>query len=121
MRLRTNLSRRTGRFDGWARELPSYTEIVRNAADMLSIDPDVLRVLYSISNRSVHTDPVTVADDSSEEHERNRMFRALSTTSTALMFYAHAWHLLASWCAVPYPADTARIQMAAVSESVSRL
>lgn len=105
----------------WAKELPGYSEIVRGAADMLPLDPDLLTMRYSISSRSVHTDPVTVADDSSDAHERNRLFRALSATSTALVFYAYAWSLLASWCGVPYPQDAAQDHLIAAHGRASRL
>ncbi len=102
----------------WVKELPSFTEIIQSAADFLPIDPELLRVRYSISSRSVHTDPVTVADDSSEEHERMRVFRALSATSTAIMFYALAWNLVAGWSGVPYPEDDIKRQLTALDDSV---
>ena len=58
--------------------------------------------------------PVMVAGGSSEEEEMARLSMALDATTTALMFYALAWKLVASWCSVPYPEE-------AIQEHLARL
>ena len=92
----------------WVGELPTHSDIMKDAAAILQVDPEPLRVLYSLSSRSVHTDPVTVASGSTEEDEDERLSLAVGAITTALMFYELAWRLLASWFSVPYPEDAMR-------------
>ena len=89
----------------WVGELPSYSDLMKEAATIIPVSPEHLRSIYSMYSRSVHTDPVTVAGGSTEEDERARRSIAMAATASALMFYAVAWKLLASWCSVPYPED----------------
>ena len=100
----------------WVGELPTHSDIMKNAAAIIPVDPETLRVLYSLSSRSVHTDPVTVASGSTEEDENDRLSLAVGAITTALMFYELAWRLLASWCAVPYPEDTMRNHVARLGQ-----
>ena len=100
----------------WVGELPTHSDIMRDAAAIVQVDPETLRVLYSLSSRSVHTDPVTVASGSTEEDEDERLILAVGAITTALMFYELAWRLLASWCAVPYPEDTMRNHVARLGQ-----
>ena len=89
----------------WVRELPSYSELVKEASAIVPISPTMLRTFYSMSSRSVHTDPVTVASGSTEEDESARFGCAAVAMVTAFLFYAMAWKLVASWCSVPFPED----------------
>ena len=89
----------------WVAELPTLSDLIQDAAEVVSLPADGMRAIYSMSSRSVHTDPVMVAGGSTEEEEMARLSMALDATTTALMFYALAWKLVASWCSVPYPGD----------------
>ena len=44
---------------------------------IVQVDPEPLRILYSLSSRSVHTDPVAVASGSPEEDENERLSLAV--------------------------------------------
>ena len=101
----------------WVGELPTHSDIMKDAAAIVQVDPETLRSLYSVSSRSVHTDPVTVASGSTEEDENERLILAVGAITTALMFYELAWRLLASWCAVPYPEDTMRSHVARLGQN----
>ena len=90
----------------WIRELPTYSDLMKEASVIIPVLPEVLPALYSISSRSVHTDPVTVAGGSTDEDELARMSLALGAITTALTFHGLAWKLFASWCSATYPEDT---------------
>ena len=89
----------------WVGELPTHSDIMKGASEFIPIDAEMLRAGYSISSRSVHTDPVTVAGGSAEEDELARLSLAAGAISSAFVFYSIAWKLVASWCAAPYPQD----------------
>ena len=89
----------------WVAELPKFSDIVQDAATIVSLPADGMRAIYSMSSRSVHTDPVMVAGGSTEEEEMARLYMALDATTTALMIYGLTWKLVASWCSVPYPEE----------------
>ena len=89
----------------WVREVPTFSDLIGEASTIVPVSPEGLRTLHSISSRSVHSDPVTVARGSTAEDELARMSLALDTIATALVFYSIAWKLFASWCSVPYPED----------------
>ena len=89
----------------WVRELPTYSDLMKEASVIIPASTEVLKGIYSTSSRSVHTDPVTVASGSTEQDELNRLSNAASAITTAFGFYSIAWKLLASWCSAPYTED----------------
>ncbi len=97
---------KTPTVSSWVRELPSYSDLMRDASSIFPMSPEALRCIYSMSSRSVHTDPVTVASGSTEGDEISRLACALSATYGAFAFYATALRLLASWCSVSNPDET---------------
>lgn len=88
----------------WAREMPAYSELMNEASTVIALPTGVLRQLYALYSRSVHTDPVTVISGPSEA-ELARIASAHGAIATAVLFYGLAWRLFASWCAVPCPSD----------------
>jgi len=81
----------------WVAELPKFSDMVQDAATVVSLPAEGMRAIYSMSSRSVHTDPVMVAGGSTDDEEQARLSMALDATITALMFYGLAWKLIASW------------------------
>ena len=87
----------------WLDELPKYSDMLMEAAEIASLPPVQMRGLYRISSRSVHADPVIMASGSTDEDEASRLSLAVLATGTTLMFYGVAWKWIASWCSIPYP------------------
>lgn len=105
----------------WVRELPSYSDLIKDGSSVFPIPPELPRRLYSVSSRSVHTDPVTVAGGSAEGDEIAHLASALSATHGALIFYALALKLVASWSSVTYPEDVIRDRFADMGQQVESL
>ena len=89
----------------WINELPSYSDTIKEAAHLVGLDPEEIKSLYGIASKAAHTDPITVADDSSEAHENIRIRRSQDSISLALLFYSLAKGALANWCDVPSPGE----------------
>ena len=86
----------------WGREIPAYSDLMNEASAVVGLPTGVLRQLYALYSRSVHTDPVTVISGPSEA-ELARLASAHGAITTAVAFYGLAWRQFASWCAVPSP------------------
>ena len=86
----------------WAREVPAHSEMMNEASTVVGLPTGVLRQLYALYSRSVHSDPVTVISGPSEA-ESARLASAHGAIATAVAFYGLAWRQFASWCAVPIP------------------
>lgn len=87
----------------WVNELPSYVELVTEAATIFDSIPEQTRSFYSAISRAVHADPITAMLGSTDEDEAIRLHQAMSATGTSLIFYAAAWKFFAHWCSVPFP------------------
>lgn len=87
----------------WVKELPAYSDLMKDASTIIPAPPESLRAFYSMVSKSVHTDPVTVASGSTEEDEFDRLSCALDAIAMAFAFYGLACELFARWCSVPYP------------------
>lgn len=87
----------------WINELPNYSEMLKEAAEIVNLPPEYMRALYRISSRSVHPDPLLMASGSTEEEEAGRLSLAMVATATTLAVYGVAWKWIASWCSFPYP------------------
>ena len=92
----------------WVDELPSYSDILKEAAEIAGLPPEYLEALYSISSRFVHADPATMAGGATAEEEDARLVLAVGAIRGTLMFYAVAWSLIARWCSVTFPGDAIR-------------
>ena len=90
----------------WVRELPTYSDMVRDASSIIPMDSADLRNVYSSFSGSVHSDPVTMAGRTIEANDIMRLWMALVATHTAFIFYTSAMKLVASWSGVPYPEET---------------
>ena len=87
----------------WLDELPNYSDMLMEAAEIASLPPVQMRGLYRIASRSVHADPVLMASGSTDADEASRLSLAVVATGTTLMFYGVACKWIASWCSIPYP------------------
>ena len=90
----------------WVRELPTYSDMVRDASSIFPMDSADLLNVYSSFSGSVHSDPVTMAGRTIEANDIMRLHMALTATHTAFTFYTLAMKLVASWSGVPYPEET---------------